>query len=100
MGQDTLQVPGSGRFEIIGSVYSTDVDIVAVPAVGADWKSAWIDDSDGRLQKPWLVSDLRRCIQTARVLLFDHGRPSEQDDFASLGQNLLTELHKERRLTL
>lgn len=28
MGQDTLQVPGSGRFETVGSVYSTDVEYV------------------------------------------------------------------------
>ena len=26
MAQDTLQVPGSGRFETVGSVYSTDVE--------------------------------------------------------------------------
>lgn len=54
------------------------------------------DDS----QTPWLRSELIEYIPNARVLLYDHGGPHEQDDLDSLGQNLLTQVHKERHLTV
>lgn len=71
--------------------------IVAVPAVGTDGMTAWVDNDS---QKPWLATDLTEYIPNARVLLFDHGKPRDQDDLDSLGKNLLVQVHRVRQLTV
>jgi hypothetical protein len=85
-------------FCILSSQMPTDMtSVVAVPAIGADVTRPWMDDNS---QKPWLASDLTAYIPSARVLLYDHGKPSDQDDLRSLGKNLLTQVHKERHVTV
>jgi hypothetical protein len=67
--------------------------IVAVPAIGSDPWSSWFGDDSN---EPWLISDLSRQIPNARVLLYDHGKPSSRDDLDSLAHNLLNQLHQQR----
>ncbi|KAF7162626.1 hypothetical protein CNMCM5623_007851 [Aspergillus felis] len=95
MAQNISQGDLRGRFTVRNSVYSSDVDIVAVPAIGSDPWNTWFDDDSNEL---WLISDLTREIPNARVLLYDHGKPSARDDLNSLAHNLLNQLH-ERRLS-
>jgi hypothetical protein len=42
------------------------------------------------------MSDLMKEIPNARVLLYDHGKPSVRDDLTSLAHNLLNQLHQRR----
>ncbi|PWY68656.1 hypothetical protein BO70DRAFT_374330 [Aspergillus heteromorphus CBS 117.55] len=82
--------------EINGERPETAVDIVAVPAIGADPKKTWVD---GDSQTPWLTSELTRVVPNARVLLFDHGHLDPQDDLESLAHRLLKWLIQERQAT-
>ncbi|KAF7117440.1 hypothetical protein CNMCM5793_006385 [Aspergillus hiratsukae] len=82
-----------GAFTIRYPVQSSDVDIVAVPAIGSDPWNTWFGDDSN---EPWLISDLSRQIPNARVLLYDHGKPSSRDDLDSLARNLLNQLHQKR----
>ena len=70
--------------------------IVAVPPVGAHPIKAW---TNGSSPKPWLISDLRRYIPNARVLLYNHGMPTDGDTLDSLGRTLLDQLLKQRETT-
>ncbi|KAI2893518.1 hypothetical protein CBS13152_4507 [Aspergillus niger] len=72
------------------------VDIVAVPAIGADPGRTWLDEYS---QTPWLLTELTRCIPTARVLFADHGHLDSRDDLDSLAHRLLKWLLEERRAT-
>ncbi|PYI05083.1 hypothetical protein BO78DRAFT_371738 [Aspergillus sclerotiicarbonarius CBS 121057] len=74
----------------------TTVDVVAVPAIGADPRRTWLDENS---QTPWLLSDLTRCIPSARVLLSDHGHLDSRDDLESLAHRLLKWLLEERQAT-
>ncbi|KAB8272551.1 hypothetical protein BDV30DRAFT_211893 [Aspergillus minisclerotigenes] len=74
----------------------TEVDVVAVPAIGADPQRAWIGDD---FQRPWLISELTRYIPNVRVLLLDHGPLDRQDDLDSLAHHLLKQIHAERQHT-
>ncbi|PYH43161.1 uncharacterized protein BP01DRAFT_301792 [Aspergillus saccharolyticus JOP 1030-1] len=74
----------------------TAVDIVAVPAIGADPEKTWIDEG---ATTPWLRTDLKKIIQNARMIMIDHGRLGPQDDLESLADNLLTQLLLERQAT-
>ncbi|GFF29050.1 hypothetical protein IFM46972_02521 [Aspergillus udagawae] len=95
MAQNIPQGDLRGRFTVRNSVDSSDVDIVAVPAIGSDPWNTWFGDDSN---EPWLISDLTREIPNARVLLYDHGKPGARDDLNSLAHNLLNQLH-ERRLS-
>ncbi|GIJ98776.1 hypothetical protein Aspvir_000897 [Aspergillus viridinutans] len=95
MAQNISQGDLRGRFTVRNSVHSSDVDIVAVPAIGSDAWNTWFGDDSN---EPWLISDLTREIPNARVLLYDHGKPGARDDLNSLAHNLLNRLH-ERRLS-
>ncbi|BCS02623.1 uncharacterized protein AKAW2_60887S [Aspergillus luchuensis] len=74
----------------------TAVDIVAVPAIGADPRRTWLD---GDSQTPWLLTELARCIPTARVLFADHGHLDSQDDLDLLAHRLLKWLLEKRGST-
>ncbi|KAE8151169.1 hypothetical protein BDV25DRAFT_139154 [Aspergillus avenaceus] len=78
------------------SQLETSVDIVAVPAIGADPQRTWFD---GASHKPWLVSELTRHIPAARVLLLDHGQLDRGDDLDSLAHHLLEQILQERQHT-
>ncbi|KAE8353501.1 hypothetical protein BDV28DRAFT_148002 [Aspergillus coremiiformis] len=88
IGSDT----GSAR----SSQLETDVDIVAVPAIGVDPQRTWVDEDS---HKSWLTSELTHYIPNARVLLLDHGSLDRQDDLDSLAQNLLKQIHSVRQHT-
>ncbi|PWY93166.1 hypothetical protein BO94DRAFT_616050 [Aspergillus sclerotioniger CBS 115572] len=74
----------------------TAVDVVAVPAIGADPRRTWLDENS---QTPWLLSDLTKCVPNARVLLADHGHIGSRDDLDSLAHRLLKWLLEERQAT-
>ncbi|RAK96319.1 uncharacterized protein BO80DRAFT_366606 [Aspergillus ibericus CBS 121593] len=74
----------------------TTVDVVAVPAIGADPRRTWLDENS---QTPWLLSDLTRYIPNARVLLSDHGHLDSRDDLETLAHRLLKWLIEERQAT-
>ncbi|KAH1307438.1 hypothetical protein KXX11_002420 [Aspergillus fumigatus] len=93
MAQNISQGDLRGRFTVRNSVHSSDVDIVAVPAIGSDPWNTWFGDDSN---EPWLMSDLMKEIPNARVLLYDHGKPSVRDDLTSLAHNLLNQLHQRR----
>ncbi|RAK85145.1 hypothetical protein BO79DRAFT_201721 [Aspergillus costaricaensis CBS 115574] len=74
----------------------TAVDIVAVPAIGADPRRTWLDEDS---QTPWLLTELARCIPTARVLFADHRHLDSQDDLDLLAHRLLKWLLEKRGST-
>ncbi|KAL4777638.1 hypothetical protein BDW60DRAFT_7183 [Aspergillus nidulans var. acristatus] len=75
----------------------TNVDIVAIPAIGADPESAWIGEDT---QSPWLTTELRRFIPNARVLLLDHGELGAEDTLDLLATGLLNKLQEARKSTV
>ncbi|KAL2856693.1 hypothetical protein BJY01DRAFT_242737 [Aspergillus pseudoustus] len=74
----------------------THVDIVAVPAIGADPEKAWASDGAG---PPWLTTELPKLIHNARVLLLDHGEVTAEDTLESLATRLLNKLQELRKST-
>ncbi|KAL4924484.1 uncharacterized protein BDV17DRAFT_300974 [Aspergillus undulatus] len=72
----------------------TNVDIVAVPAIGAEPERAWTGDG---AQSPWVTTELPRFIPNARVLLMDHGELDAEDTLESLGTRLLNNLQEARK---
>ncbi|MCJ1244358.1 hypothetical protein MMC30_001556 [Trapelia coarctata] len=82
----------------------TEVDIIGVPAIGAHPIETWragrrhtrgsgfvAEDWSTPL---WIVSDIRRAIPKARVLLYDgHKQASEGERLKDLGQRLLRCIH-------
>ncbi|KAL4944556.1 hypothetical protein BDV06DRAFT_232969 [Aspergillus oleicola] len=74
----------------------TNVDIVAVPAIGAEPERAWTSDG---MQSPWLTTELPRFIPNARVLLMDHGDLEADDTLDSLATRLLNNLQEARKAT-
>ncbi|KAL3447367.1 hypothetical protein BJX65DRAFT_308092 [Aspergillus insuetus] len=74
----------------------THVDIVAVPAIGANPEKAWTSDGAG---SPWLTTDLPKLISNARVLLLDHGVVNAEDSLDSLATRLLNRLQELRKST-
>ncbi|KAL4812338.1 hypothetical protein BDW67DRAFT_193709 [Aspergillus spinulosporus] len=74
----------------------TNVDIVSIPAIGADRESAWIGEGT---QSPWLTTELRRYIPNARVLLLDHGELGAEDTLDLLATRLLNKFQEARKST-
>ncbi|KAL4896882.1 hypothetical protein BDV59DRAFT_79815 [Aspergillus ambiguus] len=78
------------------SQVATEVDVIAVPAIGADPTRTWLDEGS---QEPWITSELRQHIPNARVLLIDPGPFDLHESLDSLAENLLHQIHQERQLT-
>ncbi|KAL4785477.1 hypothetical protein BJX76DRAFT_324360 [Aspergillus varians] len=74
----------------------TNVDIVAIPAIGADPEKAWTGDGT---KSPWLTAELPRFIPNGRVLLLDHGELDVDDTLDSLATRLLNKLQEIRNST-
>ncbi|KAL6234165.1 hypothetical protein BDW75DRAFT_241365 [Aspergillus navahoensis] len=74
----------------------TNVDVVAIPAIGADPERAWTGEGT---QSPWLTTELRRFIPNARVLLLDHGGLGAADTLDLLATRLLNKLQEARKST-
>ncbi|KAL4878973.1 hypothetical protein BJY04DRAFT_194503 [Aspergillus karnatakaensis] len=74
----------------------TNVDIVAVPAIGADPQKAWAGDETAA---PWLATELPRFIPNARILLLDHGELKTDDTLETLATRLLNKLQEARNTT-
>ncbi|KAJ5536328.1 hypothetical protein N7513_009514 [Penicillium frequentans] len=88
---------GSGRppwFEHIQAVSKTNVDIVAIPPIGAHHQRTWTAAGS---KTPWLRTELIHRMPRARILLYNHGHLHEHDTIEGLGQRLLNLLMDERR---
>ncbi|KAL5343814.1 hypothetical protein BJX70DRAFT_385147 [Aspergillus crustosus] len=75
----------------------THVDIVAVPAIGADPAKAWTGDDT---EAPWLTTELPKYITNARILLLDHGKLKADDTLETLATRLLNKLQEARKSTI
>ncbi|KAJ5171925.1 hypothetical protein N7492_004518 [Penicillium capsulatum] len=87
--------PLTGRapcFKHIQLAPKTNVDIVAVPPIGAHHYQTWKHGSSC-----WLDTELLQHMPRARVLLYNHGHLHEHDKIEVLGQRLLNLLYDERR---
>ncbi|KAF9883817.1 hypothetical protein FE257_002754 [Aspergillus nanangensis] len=73
----------------------TDIDIIAVPAIGADPVKTWWDD-DAR--QAWIPTELHNPVPNARVILIDHGPLEPHDSLDSIAQHLLNQILEERQL--
>ncbi|KAJ5947732.1 hypothetical protein N7466_000747 [Penicillium verhagenii] len=88
---------GPGRppwFEHIQALSKTNVDIVAVPPIGAHHQKIWTTPGSNT---PWLRTELINRLPRARILLYSHGQLHEHDKIDGLGQRLLNLLLDERR---
>ncbi|KXX74702.1 Protein SERAC1 [Madurella mycetomatis] len=91
----------------------TEVDIIAVACPGADPVNTWIYDHDSDYDhgissdigsrgsawrsSPWVTRDLRSTVSIARVFLYRHRALSEGVNLKTLSEDLLVQLHKQRR---
>jgi hypothetical protein len=86
--------------------------VIAVSAVGAHPEQTWTattqdqdegdradgDDSSQYASGPsWITRALREKIPCARVLIYNHGKPKEDDDLDSLATKLLEHVISERK---
>jgi hypothetical protein len=46
---------------------------------------------------PWILQDLPRAIETARILVYNHGKPEERSTIDSLAINLLNNVLDQRK---
>ncbi|KAJ5920077.1 hypothetical protein N7516_010935 [Penicillium verrucosum] len=79
-------------FEHIAVATDTNVDIVAVPPIGAHHRKTWIAHG----ATSWLDTELLRHIPRARVLLYKYG-DLRDDKIDTLGERLLNQLRSERK---
>jgi hypothetical protein len=81
----------------------TKCSVIAVSAVGADPENTWkvmAQNQDGSYtvdRESWITRALRDKIPCARVLIYNHGKPKEDDDLDSLATNLLEHVISERK---
>ncbi|KAJ5503664.1 Mitochondrial substrate/solute carrier [Penicillium fimorum] len=80
-------------FEPIAVAKDTNVDIVAVPPIGADHRKTWIGQG---ANSSWLELELLKHIPQARVLLYNYG-DLRDDKIDTLGERLLNQLRTERK---
>ncbi|CAG8893388.1 unnamed protein product [Penicillium egyptiacum] len=80
-------------FEHVAVAKDTNVDIVAVPPIGAQHRKTWIAHGE---QSSWLDTELLRRIPRARVLLYNYG-DLRDDKVDTLGERLLNQLRSERK---
>jgi hypothetical protein len=77
--------------------------VVAVSAVGADPEKTWkvmTQNQDGSCtvdRESWITKALRDKIPCARVLIYNYGKPKEDDGLDSLATNLLEHVISERK---
>ncbi|KAJ6065534.1 hypothetical protein N7444_001187 [Penicillium canescens] len=81
-------------FEHIAVAGETNVDIVAVPPIGAYHRKTWTAHG---AKSSWLDTELLQHLPRARVLLYNYGELNEHDKIDSLGQQLLNQLLSERK---
>jgi len=81
----------------------TKCSVIAISAVGADPENTWkvtVQNQDGSYtvdRESWITRALRDKIPCARVLIYSHGKPKEDDDLDSLATNLLEHVISERK---
>ncbi|CAL5875238.1 uncharacterized protein PFLUO_LOCUS9542 [Penicillium psychrofluorescens] len=92
MGPEPLSSRGP-LFEVIQVAPDTNVDIVAVPAIGADHRKAWTPPRS----RCWLETDSFQHMPRARVLLYDQGELHDGDTLDVLGRRFLHQLLHERK---
>ncbi|KAJ5170094.1 Mitochondrial substrate/solute carrier [Penicillium coprophilum] len=80
-------------FEPVAVSKDTNVDIVAVPPIGAHHRMTWIAHG---AKSSWLELELLKHIPRARVLLYSYG-DLRDDTIDTLGERLLNQLHTERK---
>ncbi|KAJ5412605.1 uncharacterized protein N7487_006964 [Penicillium crustosum] len=80
-------------FEHIPVAADTNVDIVAVPPIGAHHRKTWIAHG---ATSSWLDTELLQRIPRARVLLYNYGDLGD-DKIDTLGEKLLNQLRSERK---
>ncbi|KAJ5876620.1 hypothetical protein N7455_000085 [Penicillium solitum] len=80
-------------FEHIPVATDTNVDIVAVPPIGAHHRKTWIAHG---ATSSWLDTELLQHIPRARVLLYNYGDLGD-DKIDTLGEKLLNQLRSERK---
>ncbi|KAJ5823858.1 Mitochondrial substrate/solute carrier [Penicillium robsamsonii] len=80
-------------FESIAVEKDSNVDIVAVPPIGADHRKTWIAHG---ARSSWLELELLKHIPRARVLLYNYG-DLRDDKIDTLGERLLNQLRTERK---
>ncbi|KXG53451.1 Mitochondrial substrate/solute carrier [Penicillium griseofulvum] len=80
-------------FEPIAVAKDTNVDIVAVPPIGAHHRKTWIAHGE---KSSWLELELLQHIPRARVLLYNYG-DLRDDKIDTLGERLLNQLRTERK---
>ncbi|CEJ61184.1 hypothetical protein PMG11_09722 [Penicillium brasilianum] len=90
----TIGPTRSAWFECIQLAEHTNVDIVAIPPIGADHQKSWTAQGS---KSPWLGTDLLNRMPRARVLLYNHGQLRERDKIDRLGQRLLNRLLEQRK---
>ncbi|KAJ5240233.1 hypothetical protein N7468_004852 [Penicillium chermesinum] len=84
----------SAWFERIEAAPKTDVDIVAIPPIGAHHEKIWMQ----RKEEPsWLRVEVLKFMPQARVLLYNHGPVHDHDNLETLGARLLKTLLNERK---
>ncbi|KAJ5591483.1 uncharacterized protein N7459_001852 [Penicillium hispanicum] len=81
-------------FEHVEAAPKTNVDIVAVPPIGANHRRTWTAQG---FQTPWLETQLLQRLPRARVLLYNHGQVQEHDKIETLGRRLFNLLLDERK---
>ncbi|KAJ5676170.1 hypothetical protein N7462_009067 [Penicillium macrosclerotiorum] len=86
--------PTGAWFEHVIAAEKTNVDIVAIPPIGANHQKAWTAQNS---TSPWISTLLIRRMPRARVLLYNHGDLREHDKIDDLGQRLLNTLLDERK---
>ncbi|KAJ5653203.1 hypothetical protein N7490_000206 [Penicillium lividum] len=73
----------------------TNVDIVAIPPIGAHHQKTWTAPGSNT---SWLRAELVHRMPRARVMLYNHGQLHEHDKIENLGQRLLNLLLDERKV--
>ncbi|KAJ5206624.1 Mitochondrial substrate/solute carrier [Penicillium cf. griseofulvum] len=80
-------------FEPIAVANDTNVDIVAVPPIGAQHRKTWLAHG---AKSSWLELELLQHIPRARVLLYNYGGLRD-DKIDTLGERLLNQLRTQRK---
>ncbi|KAJ5590354.1 hypothetical protein N7450_004326 [Penicillium hetheringtonii] len=94
MSRSAIKPIRPAYFDRILATPDTNVDIVAVPPIGAHHTKTWTAQGS---RSPWLGSGFLGYMPRARVLLYNHGELRENDKIEALGQRLLNGLLNERK---
>ncbi|KAK4862839.1 hypothetical protein LT330_002972 [Penicillium expansum] len=80
-------------FDRVNIADDTDVDIVAIPPIGAHHQKTWVAPG---ATSSWLHTTLLQHMPRARVLLYNYG-DLHDDKIDTLGERLLNQLRSERK---